>query len=381
MQRDVAGLRVQPGGALQQFAGDGGVGRAPARQREEFPRGGILYALPAHGEGCRQAQVVAGGIALGRAPALHREVGQHGVQLLQVGGDGQAREDGQVAAGEFQRQRQPAEALVQGVEGVVGIAALPGEVSLQESAALLQREAVQRQQMEAQVGGPGGAAGGDQHAAGCLAQLRDPGAGGRGVFQVVEDHQAGAARPPHFQRERELFGQGLWPGGEVHGQPAHGHFRIEQAWLLRVDPVDAMEEASIAVGELHRELRLAHPAHALDRLRHQGGVSGAGGWGRRESLRQGAEICLAPGEEGVAGEGHPRAGRQRAGRGEFAAVWQGGGDIRFAAGGRQHTVINADIAVDVPADAQAMISRRNAGFLGHCCAPSKMAPNEHEFHE
>jgi hypothetical protein len=109
---------------------------------------------------------------------------------------------------------------------------------------------------------------------------------------------------------------------QAHHLPAGGDLSGDGLGLGQRYPVHAIKAAAVAVGELGRQLRLAHAADAggdndevarPDRFRKTCQVFVVVG---QQRPRQRPQLVLAAGEEGVGRQDHPRAGRQRAGGGD-----------------------------------------------------------------
>ena len=345
----VAGGLVEAGGLLQQRAGDGAVGGAVAAHQEEAAGGVVRDLLPGAEEGGGEAEVVGGRVAQVRAPRLHRRVVKNGLQLVEVVVHGEARAGRQVAGGELQGEGEAAEVAGKDVDLDVGGTAL-GKAAPQKVVALLRREGVEGQRAKAQKAGPAGAAGGEEEAEGRTAQAGQPLAGGGDLFQVVEDDEARAGLAPGGEGAGDLLGLPVGPVGERHGQAAGGDLGLQGGGVAGVEPVDAVEVAAEAVGELDGELGLAGAAHAGEGLGDEGGA----GRGVEEGAGEGEEGLAAAGEVGVAEEGEAGAGREGAGVGQGGRVgegWAEWGEVGLAgdageearAGGR---VVEAD-EVDV----------------------------------
>ena len=263
-------FRVEAGAELQQAARDRQARHQP-RGMGEQTAGQIVHrvvgpqAAQADLEGAGDVALVAGeGTGPARCLGIldQRDVRQQ-VRPPQLGEVGGGRAErlvavaGEVAAGELQGQRQVAEFVRDAVEaGIVGGKVRP--MPAQEDQALAAGQAAQRQHRDAAGLGPGRAPRGDEQPA--AAALRHPGVDQGLVLAVVEDQQTRQRAGPGGSHQRHAFGQqaGAEAGLGAQGRRAGGDgFRDS----LRVGAGDeehaAREPAAVAVGELHRELRLA----------------------------------------------------------------------------------------------------------------------------
>ena len=257
-------------------------------------------------------------------PALHRAVGEKVLQAGQVLGHGDVFLAFQVAVGQVQGQGEVAQPVGQPVQVRVG-GPFGGEVPAEEGAALLRRELVQRQDLQAQVVGPIAAAGGEEQPEVGVAKAVEVLPRSLEVLQVVQEEQAGAVRLPDLQHAVGVIVPRLTLRlAQAHLLAAGGDPLAQQGRVAHVEPVDAPEAVAVPVGELHHQLGLAHAAHPGDGLGDDptGGVPAAPGVRAAHHLRQAAQVLLPAGEEGIAGGGQIGAGGQVAGEGDL--LTQGG---------------------------------------------------------
>jgi hypothetical protein len=141
--------------------------------------------------------------------------------------------------------------------------------------------------------GPGGAAGGDQHAPGLG---RPPGPQISSIFDVVEDQQP--AVPGAELVPQDLDGLGLLGGlGDAEASAQGDQLAGNGGGLLGHDPPDQVVVAAVPIRVFEGELGLAHPAQPVHSLRLDNG-SGLPGLEAGSKLVQEA---LAAGEDQVAG--------------------------------------------------------------------------------